>query len=109
MKLTTPQEPKEVKEWITTLGQKVNDGEINWDSLNVWYGNKLPKYLWGKWKVELSSSGFNWQKFLKLMSFRTDQIVLWVDGEIAWENLVEQIRMLIYGPLGQRTTRNKKF
>ncbi|MDP3974050.1 MAG: hypothetical protein Q8P92_04425 [Candidatus Daviesbacteria bacterium] len=108
MNITSPQEPKEVKEWIKMLAQEASgQDEINWDSLNVWYGNKLPKYLWDEWKVELSPSGFNWQKFLKLMSFRTDQIILWSYNEIPWENLVKEIQELIYGPLGQRLSESK--
>ena len=103
MRLTTPKEPKEVKDWIRMLNKEANGKEgINWTSLNVWYANKLPKYLWSEWEPELSPSGLNWQKFLKLMSFRTDQIILWAYGETSWENLVDEMKELIYGPLGQR-------
>ena len=102
MELDTPQEPREVKDWIKMLAQKASGHEeINWDSLNVWYGNKLPKYLWNEWKGELSLSGFNWQKFLKLMSFRTDQIILWSSNKIPWENLVREIKEVLHGPLGK--------
>jgi len=108
MKLTTPKEPKEVKDWIRMLTKEADSQEgINWTSLNVWYGNKLPKYLWDEWKAELSPSGFNWQKFLRLMSFRTDQIILWAYGETSWENLVDEMKELIYSPLGQKISETK--
>jgi len=108
MKLTTPKEPKEVKDWIRMLNKEANGKEgINWNSLNVWYANKLPKYLWSEWETELSPFGLNWQKFLKLMSFRTDQIILWAYDEIPWENLVKEVEKVVRGPLGQRISETK--
>lgn len=99
--LQIPKEPKEVKEWIKRIESLDGGPGINWESLNVWYGNKLPKYLWDEWKSELKLAGFTWQKFLRLLKHRTDKIILWYKGIIKWEDLVKEIIDLIEGPLGQ--------
>ena len=44
---------------------------IDWDSLAVWAGNRIPSYLWKKWKFELSGRGFTWPQFLKPISYLT--------------------------------------
>lgn len=99
--LPVPKEPQEVKEWIESLDKRKGSPGIGWESLNVWYGNQLPKYLWKEWKDELGYRGFNWQKFLRLLKYRTDKIILWHKGIIKWKELVEEFIDLIEGPLGQ--------
>lgn len=99
--LNIPKEPQEVKKYIKRLEKYGGNLRIDWESLNVWYGNQLPKYLWKEWKEELVSRGFNWQKFLRLLKYRTDKIILWYKGIINWEELVKEIIDLIEGPLGQ--------
>ena len=100
-KLFTPKEPLEVKDWIKSLEKHTSGPGIDWESLNVWYGNQLPKYLWKEWKNELKPQGFTWQKFLRLLKHRTDKIILWYKGIIKWKELVEEFIDLIEGPLGQ--------
>ena len=101
LNLSTPKEPVEVKEQIKASHQKYRSGSIDWASLNVWFGNQLPKYLWKEWKDKLKPSGFTWQKFLKLLKYRTDKIILWSQGKIAWKELVKEIKELINSPLGE--------
>jgi len=101
LNLSTPREPVEVKEQIKASHQKYRSGSIDWASLNVWFGNQLPKYLWKEWKDKLKPSGFTWQKFLKLLKYRTDKIILWSQGKIAWKELVKEIKELINSPLGE--------
>ena len=102
MKLHIPKEPKHVKEWIRSMSQVgVRSSGGNWDNLNVWYGNQLPKYLWDEWKNELKPRGLTWQKFLKLLRQRTDAILLWYKGAYTWERFIEETVNLIEGPLGQ--------
>jgi hypothetical protein len=48
-----PKEPEEVKKWIKALERHTGGPGVDWDSLNVWYGNQLPKYLWKEWKMSL--------------------------------------------------------
>lgn len=99
--LHTPKEPQEVKDWMENLEKRKGGSGIDWDSLNVWYGNQLSKYLWKEWKDKLISKGFNWQKFLRLLKYRTDKIILWHKGIIKWKELVDEFINLIEGPLGQ--------
>lgn len=98
LNLSIPKEPQEVKKWIRNI--EVHTGG-RWESLNVWYGNQLPKYLWDEWKDILKPRGFTWQRFLRLLKYRTDKIILWYKGIIKWEDLVKEFIDLIEGPLGQ--------
>lgn len=102
MNLSIPNEPKEIKNWIRKIEEMESPTSgINWDTFNVWYGNKVPKYLWNEWKDILKPSGFTWQKFLKLLGRRTDAILLWYKGAYSWEQFVTETIKLIEGPLGQ--------
>lgn len=101
MELFTPQEPLEVKEWIKEIEKIGKTPGVKWDSLSVWYGNKLPKYLWDQWKDILKPRGFNWQKFLRLLKHRTDAILLWYKGKFTWEQFMGETINLINGPLGE--------
>ena len=108
MKLPVPKEPTEVKDWIRKIeGMTDKSGRINWDSLNVWYGNKLPQYLWHEWKDTLKPHGFTWQKFLKLLRHRTDAVLLWYKGAYSWEEFVKETTKLIEGPLGTEIAKQK--
>ena len=86
--LNMPEEPIELKMQIKTtikkLERKWGTG-IEWERLAVWYGNKLPSYLWNRWKAKLKEYEFNWQKFLKLMSYHTDDMVLWATSKMPWK------------------------
>jgi hypothetical protein len=101
MKLPIPEEPKEIKSWMESLGASHFIGPgIEWNPLIVWYGNRLPKYLWDSWKADLKPRGFTWQKFMKLMRYRTDISVLWYKGALPWRDFVKGVIALIEGPLG---------
>jgi hypothetical protein len=100
-KLFIPREPQEVKNWMKNIEKNMRGPGLDWNSLNVWYGNQLPKYLWNEWKNDLKPKGFSWQKFLRLLKHRTDKIILWYKGIIKWEELVKEFVDLIEGPLGQ--------
>jgi len=80
---------------------QLNDPTIDWDPYVVWSGNRLPKYLWDAWKEELKSSGFTWQRFMRLLRYRTDLGVMWYKGEMPWKDFTENVRALIEGPLGR--------
>ena len=81
-----PKEPIEIKEFITNL---IN-GDVS-PTYAIWLGNKLPKYLWGFWGKELKSTGLKWQTFLKCVSKFEKDVIKWVDGELSWEALVDEI------------------
>jgi hypothetical protein len=102
MELFIPKEPEHVKERIKSMSKVyVKTPGVKWDSLDVWYGNQLPKYLWGEWKGVLKPRGFTWQKFLRLLKHRTDAILLWHKGLYTWEQFAQDTINLIEGPLGK--------
>ena len=101
LKLSTPKEPIDIKKQIGLFHQKNQGSSIDWASLNVWFGNQLPKYLWKEWQNELKTAGFSWQKFLKLLKYRTDKIILWSQDQMEWKELVKDIKKLINSPLGE--------
>src|SRR3989442_3141711 len=101
MKLATPAEPKDLRNWMESLRAKqLPDPDIDWDSFIVWAGNKLPKYLWDQWKDNLKPRGFTWQKFMKLLRYRTDISVLWYKGMLPWSDFIKGTVTLIEGPIG---------
>jgi len=85
----------------------LNDPSINWDSSVVWAFNMLPKYLWDAWKDDLKPIGFNWQKFMKLLSYRTDIGVLWYKGILPWRDFIKGVIALIEGPIGTGLVRDR--
>ncbi len=86
MKLEKPEEPAEIKDFITNL---INGGVS--PTYAIWLGNRLPKYLWSSWSKNLRSIGLRWQDFLKCVSKFEGDIIKWVNGEILWEDLLNEI------------------
>ncbi|MGB9693734.1 MAG: hypothetical protein ACPLYF_02710 [Fervidobacterium sp.] len=100
--LEIPKEKGEIKKKILELKGRVNSGlPFEYDSLAVWYGNIIPSYLWESWKNELKKKGWNWQKFLKLLSYSTREAVLYVEGEMSWEAFVSNVINLLESPIGE--------
>jgi len=101
-RLKIPAEPKEIHKYILALRSRLGPNEgIDWDSLAVWAGNRIPQYLWTEWKIELRELGFTWQSFLKLMKYRTSDAILWANGRISWEDFLNNVLDSIKGPLGK--------
>jgi len=97
-------EPVEIKKQILELRSRMGPEEdIDWDSLAVWYGNRIPGYLWTecRWKTILGKRGFTWQRFLKLMRRHTTDMVSWVRGRISWEEFVHRLEDSVKGSLGR--------
>ena len=99
MELNVPPEPDEIREKI--LAKIVRWHSVDNDSMAVWYGNMIQRHLWSFWKDKLKLEGFTWQKFLKLMKFRTDDAILWVKNKISWEEFVKRALDSLNGPLGE--------
>ena len=101
-KLYIPEESKDVKKFILAVRLQLGESKtINWNSLAVWSGNRIPQYLWRKWRTELTKRDFTWQKFLKLMKFNTEHAILWAYDRITWKEFVERVIESIEGPLGK--------
>jgi len=102
MGLDIPKEPLEIRKQILELrGRMGPGGGIDYNSLAIWYGNRVPQYLWNIWKSELTKKGFTWQKFLRLLKYRTDDAFLWVAGKMSWKEFVEKVMESLEGPLGE--------
>ena len=96
MDLPVPPEPVNVRDPIVSvrqvLGEEVSGMDL--DSLAVWSFNKLPAYLWRRWGSKLKLEGFTWQKFLKCLKYRTEDMVLWaLKGSLSWEELVKRLKV----------------
>ena len=85
-----PPEPTDIKDAMKELMEKMIGEPWDWQSLAVWYGNKLPQYLWTRqdWKSELTKKGWRWQSFLSLLSKHTHEIIRWANGEISWREFI---------------------
>ena len=71
------------------------------DDYVVWAGNKLPKYLWEQWREDLKPLGVTWQKFMRILRYRTDIAVRWYQGSLPWPDFIKKIDGLIQGPIGR--------
>ncbi len=88
-----PPEPTDIKDMMKSLMKRTGSEGVQGHSLAVWYGNRLPRYLWTNqsWKKALSRRGFRWQDFLSALSEHTQDIIRWANDEIPWSQLVEAI------------------
>ena len=97
--LNIPPEPKDIKEFIRKTLKVFEESEggvrvfNDWmKSLSVWYGNKLPSYLWSHWRDKLVSYGYSWQKFLRVLKNHTKDTILWaIYDKLSWSDLVSRI------------------
>ena len=88
-----------------TLKQQSNKEEnkkLDIDSLTIWFGNKLPSYLWGLggWSRPLKSVRYNWQTFLKIPSLHKKEMIKWSRKKISWKEfllkLEEKIKYSVF-------------
>jgi len=93
MDLPVPPEPVDVRDSIVNVRKVLGEsGSMDFDSLAVWSFNKLPAYLWKHWGSKLKLKGFTWQKFLKCLKYRTEDMILWaLKDSLSWEELVKRI------------------
>ena len=101
MKLSRPPEPT-----ILKRKSKEQKNEKDWkiDSLVLWFGNRLPSYLWrdGGWSKPLKDAGFNWQSFLKILSLHKKDMIQWSRDSITWNEFLINIEKTIKDPLFRR-------
>jgi len=98
MELPLPDEPRDIKSFIKSIRDSLggSNPNVDYDSLAVWSFNKLPKYLWETWRDELEKRGITWQKFLRLLSLHTMDLVEWaLYDRLGWVGLVERIEATI--------------
>jgi len=93
VEICVPPEPLALKKLIRSSMNKYAGEHWHTDKFLVWFGNRLPSYLWTecKWKRILVKKGWTWQSFLKLLSKKTDNFVRWAKGELNWELLISGV------------------
>jgi len=90
MRLPVPPEPVELKREAKAQKKGTN---WNMDSLVLWYGNRLPSYLWneGGWSETFKRERCNWQCFLKVLSWHKRELIEWARDGIGWDELINKI------------------
>ena len=75
--------------------------ELKIDSLTIWFGNKLPSYLWkdGGWSKPLKAEGYNWQSFLKILSLHKRDMIKWSWNTLSWKDFLLRIQETIKDPI----------
>jgi len=75
--------------------------ESKLDSLTLWFGNRLPSYLWkeGEWSKPLKNEGYNWQSFLKIISLHKKEMIKWSENTLSWGDLLKNIQETIRDPV----------
>ena len=98
MKLSFPPEPMMLKKQSKDQ-KKSRDWDI--DSIVLWFGNKLPSYLWrdGGWSKPLKAEGYNWQSFLKILSLHKKEMIKWSRDAISWKEFLAKLQETIRDPV----------
>ena len=98
MKLYIPPEPKMIKQQF--IKQKRNIG-MKIDNLTVWFGNKLPSYLWREagWAKPLKSMGYNWQSFLKILALHKKDMIKWSWDTLTWKDFLLRVEDTLMDPV----------
>ena len=93
MLLPKTKEPTEIKERFEADLHRHSDWSRDW--LAAWHGNKVPAHLWSKcgWKESLKAEGISWQRFQTLCSYFNNQVKRWLNGNISWVSLEQEIEM----------------
>jgi len=105
MNFVIPPEP-------TSLKQQSNEEESKkWDidTITVWFGNKLPSYLWkeGGWAKPLKEEGYNWQSFLKILSLHKKDMIKWSWDTLSWKDFLLKIEETIKDPVLKKIVTSK--
>jgi hypothetical protein len=98
MKLSIPPEPKILKKQFQ---EQKREFEEKIDSLTLWFGNRLPSYLWkdGGWSKNLKQEGYNWQGFLKILALHKKELIRWIGDSITWKEFLMHLQDSIKDPL----------
>lgn len=98
MKLSIPPEPEMLKKQFMKQKEEI---ESKLDSLTLWFGNRLPSYLWkdGGWSKPLKAEGYNWQSFLKIISLHKKEMIKWSRDALSWRDLLQNIQDTIKDPV----------
>jgi hypothetical protein len=98
MNLEIPPEPKSLKKQISKQKRNI---ESKIDSLALWFGNKIPSYIWkdGGWSKPLKKEGYNWQSFLQIFALHKKDMIRWSWNTISWKQLLNKIEDTLKDPV----------
>ena len=98
MKLSMPPEPIMLK---TQSKEQKRGREWDIDSIALWFGNRLPSYLWkdGGWSKPLKAEGYSWQSFLKILSLHKREMIRWSRDAISWREFLLKLQDTIKDPV----------
>lgn len=98
MRLKIPPEPEILKKQIVNQMKNI---EHKIDSLTIWFGNKLPSYLWKEagWSKPLKAMGYNWQGFLKILSLHKKDMIKWSWNSLTWRQLILRLQDTLKDPV----------
>jgi hypothetical protein len=98
MKLTIPPEPMMLKRRFIEQKKGI---EMRLDSLTLWFGNRLPSYLWkdGGWSKPLKKEGYSWQSFLKILSLHKKEMISWSRNTLSWSDFLIKIQDTLKDPV----------
>ena len=97
MKLFIPPEPLLFKK----QSKEQSGREWDFDSLSLWFGNRLPTYLWNDagWAKPLKEEGYNWQSFLKILSLHKKEMIRWSRNALSWKEFLLKLQDTIKDPV----------
>lgn len=97
MKLVIPPEPLLLKK--QSEEHKGRAWDI--DSLSLWFGNRLPTYLWNDagWSTPLKEEGYNWQSFLKILSLHKKEMIRWSRNALSWKEFLLKLQDTMKDPV----------
>ena len=98
MKLLIPPEPILLKK-KNSEDQPGKEWDI--DSLSLWFGNRLPTYLWNDagWSQPLKAEGYTWQSFLKILSLHKKEMIRWSRNALSWKDFLLKLQDTIKDPV----------
>jgi hypothetical protein len=71
------------------------------DSLGLWFGNQLPRYLWrdAGWSIPLKAEGYTWQSFLKILSLHKKEMIQWARDALSWKEFLLCLQATFKDPM----------
>jgi hypothetical protein len=108
MKLAIPPEPAIIKKQIS---EKKENIEMKIETLTLWFGNKLPSYLWkdGGWSKPLKEEGYDWQSFLKVLSLHKKEMISWSWNTLSWKEFLNKLIETLKDPVFKKIIAKSKI
>jgi len=98
MNTVLPPEPVSLKK---QLKEQTSMHTWDIDSLSLWFGNRLPSYLWNnhEWSRSMKAEGYTWQSFLKLLSLHKKEMIRWGRDAMSWKEFLGKLTDTMKDPV----------